>query len=273
MQFVNDAMTASKSNETRDYSYLNLTRQSVLIWSLRRAVTHPGCTADILYKICTILEQITSQESFKFALEPASEEAKHQSLPEACESKTETGLTPDGAKEQKPSKDRNVDTESWNRHDEVVEKNLLESDHDTGSDSMGVKADIQISLEIDNGPDCALDGMDVLVSGEVSNSNAEFGSPSREANIQIVMPVKSPPSTLSSGSPHPSIFSMSSSKSSRSSTGGSKLNRAITPPLSPSAGSNLNGSSKMAAIEEEKEKANESAVMTSDAPKVMSGVC
>ena len=92
--FVEEAMMACNSNEKRDFSYLNLTRQSVLIWSLRRAVTHAGCTAGILYKICTMLEQITSQKSFRIALAPAPDDAKQQSLLKARESKTEAGLRP-----------------------------------------------------------------------------------------------------------------------------------------------------------------------------------
>ena len=257
-KFVEEAMMAAKSHEMRVHSYLNLTRQSVLIWSLRRAVTHSGCTADILYKICTILEQITSQKSFAIALEPASDKARHQSLPEAGESQKETDLTPDEVKEQKPSKFRNVNTESCRMLDEVVEKDLLEkSDDDTGSDSMDAKAHKQVSLDIDNGSNCALNGVAVPVSFEVSNSITELSSSSGEANIQAVTSVKSSPSTLSSESSLPSIFSKSSSKSSRFSIGSNKSHHAITPPPSPSAGSNSNGSPKMEAIEEE---ANENAV-------------
>ena len=271
-QFVEEAMMATKPHKMQDYSYHNLTRQSILIWSLRRAVTHSGCTADILYKICTILEQITSQETFKIALEPGPGKARHQSLPEAGESKTESDLTPDEVKEQKPSKFRNVNTEPCNTVDKVVDKNLLKkSDDDICSDSMNAKAHEQVSLDINNGPDCALDGVDVLVSFEVSNSNTELSSSSGEGNVQDVTSVKSPPSTLSSESPPPSIFSKSSSQSSGSSTGGSKSHRAITPPPSSFAGSKSNGSPKMAAIEEE--EANESAVTIFDAPQVPSGVC
>lgn len=77
-QFLEDAMTKSNVQEAHVASYSSTLRQSVVIGSLRRAVTNPQSKADIVFKILDIVAKLTNQKSFEVKVRPCLEDSSGQ---------------------------------------------------------------------------------------------------------------------------------------------------------------------------------------------------